>query len=54
MSEEERIKMIKFCVSATAEIQGVDIAIVDESDFSVMDDFTLMREADWLDDLLSK
>lgn len=54
MSSEEREKLIRFCVWATAELNGVEEEIVDPNEFLKMSDEELIKEADWLDDVLGK
>lgn len=54
MTKEERINLIDFCVTATAELNGIFVWEVDRSPYEAMDDATLEKEADWLDDILGK
>ena len=54
MTKEERKKLVKFCVWATAYLHDVDESIVNESRFTEMNDDELLREADWLDNMLNK
>jgi hypothetical protein len=52
--KDEREEKIAFCVWATAEIHGITEKELDRGYFSTMDDTTLERECDWLNDLLDK
>lgn len=54
MSNDKREQLIRFCVAATAELNGVKESFVSKTEFIVMSDEELEREADWLDDMLGK
>ena len=54
MTAKERADLIKFCVSAEAELNGVSEEEVDHSDFEKMTDEELDKESDWLWELLLK
>lgn len=54
MNPEERNGLVRFCIMARADIEGIDIVDIDPSEFNSMSDDELKKEADWLDDLLSK
>lgn len=50
----DREKLIEFCVSATADLHGVKIEDVEPARLHAMSDMELVKEADWLDELLGK
>jgi hypothetical protein len=54
MTDEQRRDLVKFCVLATADLNGVEIVDVEPDKFLNMSDDELQREADWLDNLLDK
>lgn len=54
MSKEEREGLIKFCVMARADLEGIDIIDIEVNDFAKLSDEELLREADWLDEVLGK
>lgn len=54
MNAEERDGLIKFCMIARAEIEGIDVADIQADNFVQMSDEELKQEADWLDELLGK
>ncbi|MRX54669.1 hypothetical protein GJU41_11865 [Bacillus idriensis] len=51
MTNDEREKLIRFCVEAATELNGAKVSYVE---FTAMNDEELRREADWLDDMLGK
>lgn len=53
-STNKRRDLIKFCVLAMAELDGVEITDVEPDEFMNMSDEELQKEADWLNDLLDK
>jgi len=54
MNEKERNELVKFCIMAKAELEGIKCMDVDSDKFINMTDEELEEEADWLDNLLGK
>ena len=54
MTAKERADLIKFCVSAEAELNGIDEDKIDQSVYEKMSDEKLVKESDWLWELLLK
>lgn len=54
MDRKERVRLVKFCRWARAELEGVDESEIEISDLTSMKPEELQREADWLDQLLDK
>lgn len=52
MKQEERNELIRFCVMARADLEGIDIIDIEVDDFARLSDDELLREADWLDEVL--
>lgn len=54
MTEEQRKKLVEFCAIARADLEGIDPDEIDRKEFSDLSDEALLKEADWLDDMLGK
>lgn len=54
MDNDKREQLIRFCIKATALLNGVQEELVSKTEFIIMNDDELQREADWLDDMLDK
>lgn len=54
MDRKERVRLVKFCRWARAELEGLDESEIEISDLTSMTPEELKREADWLDDMLDK
>lgn len=54
MSTEERESLVSFCVVATAALHGILPMEIDPKPFEDLSDEELMRESDWLDEMLDK
>lgn len=54
MDEKEREEMIQFCRKAIADLHGVPESYINRSSYDIMPDDILIKEVDWLDDLLNK
>lgn len=54
MTPEERKFLVDFCVNATADIHGLLPIEIDREPFEALSDEVLLKEADWLDELLGK
>lgn len=54
MNEQDRQELINFCISVIADLNGVDVSDVEPGFLMEMSDDELIREADWLENLLNK
>ncbi len=54
MDRQERVKLVKFCRWARAELEGVPESEIEISDLTSMSPEDLKHEADWLDEMLDK
>ena len=54
MTQEERNKLVNFCVDAVAYLEDRPSKDIDETVFTEMSDEDLIVEADWYDGILDK